>query len=51
MVGPAGGGGELVLTDTELEFYKMEELCAQMVVMVSERVNDPKLGTSTRLKW
>lgn len=41
MMGPGGGGGELVLTDTELEFYKMKELCAQMVVMVTERVNDP----------
>lgn len=30
----------MVLTDTELEFYKMK-LCAQMVVMVTERVNDP----------
>ena len=24
-MGPGGGGGELVLTDTELEFYKMKE--------------------------
>ena len=25
--------------DTELEFHKMEELWAQMVLMVTERVN------------
>lgn len=37
-MGPGGGGGGGV-ADTELEFYKMK-LCAQMVVMVTERVND-----------
>ena len=40
-----------ILSDTELEFHKMEELWAQMVLMVTERVNGPNLGASARLKW
>ena len=51
MVGARGRGGEPVLMDTELEFHKMEELWAQMVLMVTERVNGPNLGASARLKW
>ena len=35
---------------TELELYKTKELCAQTVVMVTQRVNVPELCTLTQLK-
>ena len=45
-----GRGGELMHMGTELELYKTKELCAQTVVMVTQRVNVPELCTLTQLK-
>ena len=35
---------------TELELYKTKELCAQMVVRVTQRVDVPELCTLTQVK-